>query len=268
MSGSGLDLPAYLSRIHWSGALEPTLQTLAALQQAHLAAIPFENLDVQMGRPIRLDVDSLQAKLVRGHRGGYCFEQNSLFAEVLAVLGFCVTLREARVRRGAVRLLPRTHLALQVELPQGPFLADVGFGGDGPLAPVPMDGEEVTGLGEAHRVRPEGGRRVLQLFRDGEWMDLYALEPGEIYPVDLEMANHYTSTHADSRFVQTLTVQLSRPEARWLLRNLRLTVRDSSGESSEEILEARLLPLLRDRFGLELPAGVRFRALTGDRPSL
>ena len=87
----GLDLEAYRSRIGYTGALDPTAETLTALHRAHVLAIPFENLDILLGRPIRLDLPSLQAKLVHGRRGGYCFEQNALFAAVLDHLGFEVT---------------------------------------------------------------------------------------------------------------------------------------------------------------------------------
>jgi len=252
-------LAAYLERIHWTGPLAPDLRTLAALQLGHVSAIPFENLDVQMGRSIRLDLASLQDKLVTRRRGGYCFEKNSLLAAVLRKLGFQVTLREARVRRGATGVMPRTHLALQVDLPGGPFLVDGGFGADGPLGPVPLAGPEVAHFGETSRVVAEGPLQVLQVRRGDGWLDLYALEPGIPHPVDLELANHYTSTHPDSRFVRTLTAQCAGPEVRWILRNYELTRRDAQGERTEPVPEPDLLPLLRSRFGLEVPAGTRFR---------
>jgi N-hydroxyarylamine O-acetyltransferase len=254
-----LDLEAYFLRIQWQGDRTPTLPTLQGLQTAHLAAIPFENLDVQMGIPIRLDLASLQDKLVRRRRGGYCFEQNSLFAEVLRTLGFQVALREARVRRGAPRLLPRTHLALEVALPEGPSLADVGFGSDGPLGPIPMDGQEVRRGWECCRILAEGPRQVLQILRPEGWLDLYALEPGTVHPVDLDMASHYTSTHPDSRFVRTLAVQRTLREGRWSLHNLELAFRGPDREELRTLEAAELLPALRRHFGLEIPAGTGFR---------
>ena len=105
--------------------------------QGH-AHIPFENLDIQLGRPIRLDLESIQSKLVRGRRGGYCYEQNSLFAAVLERIGFRVTTLAARVRKGASRVLPRTHMLLSVDAADSPWLADVGFGTGGLLKPVAM----------------------------------------------------------------------------------------------------------------------------------
>lgn len=254
-----MDLPAYLERVRWTGPLDPDLATLAGLQLAHVGAIPFENLDVQMGIPIRLDLEALQDKLVRRRRGGYCFEQNSLLAAVLRCLGFRVTLREARVRRGATAPPPRSHLALQVDLPGGAFLVDGGFGADGPLGPVPLDGTPVSHHGETSRVLAEGPLQVLQVQDGGGWLDLYALEPGSPCPVDLEVANHYTSTHPDSKFVRTLTAQLRSPGARWILRNLELTTRDAGLVRTEPVPAAGLVDLLRTRFGLEVPAGSRFR---------
>jgi N-hydroxyarylamine O-acetyltransferase len=254
-----LDLPAYLERVRWTGHLSPTLETLTGLQLAHATRIPFENLDIQMGLGIRLDLESLQDKLVRRLRGGYCFEKNSLLAAVLGRLGFQVVLREARVRRGATRLLARTHLALQVDLPQGSFLVDGGFGADGPLGPVPLTGEEAVHHGEVCRVVAEGPRQVLQVREEEGWLDLYALEPGSPHPIDLEMANHYTSTHPDSKFVQTLTAQRRTPAGRWILRNLELTSRDGRCTRTVPVAESDLVALLRTRFELEVPEGTRFR---------
>jgi N-hydroxyarylamine O-acetyltransferase len=255
----GLDLSAYLERVAWRGRLEPTLETLGTLHLAHQAAIPFENLDVQLGIPIRLDLASLQDKLVARRRGGYCFEHNTLFAAVLEHLGFQVTLREARVRRGATRPMPRTHLSLRVDLPGGAFLVDVGFGADGPLGPVPLSGEAARWEGDAFRVAAEGPLLVLQALRGGAWLDLYAVEPGPLFQVDLDMANHYTSTHPDSRFVQTLTAQRTVPGRQWILRDLDLTLREGGAERLVAVPREELLPTLRERFGLVLPAGTRFR---------
>ena len=107
-----LDRAAYLARVGYKGQLEPTLETLKALQFAHVSAIPFENLDIVLGKTISLDLPHLEAKLVKARRGGYCFEQNALFAAVLESLGFEVVRLAARVRFGATAIRPRTaHVA-------------------------------------------------------------------------------------------------------------------------------------------------------------
>ena len=207
---SALDLDAYLERIAYAGSLAPSRSTLDALHLAHATHIPFENLDILLGRPIRLDLASLQAKLVTGRRGGYCFEQNRLFAAALEALGFAVTPLAARVRFGALLVRPRTHMTLQVEVDGSRMLADVGFGVHGLLLPVSLEGTgESQRFAWAYRIAVDAGQRVLQL-RDGPaWTDLYAFTLEPHYPVDYEMANHYTSTHPSSRFVQALIAQRS-----------------------------------------------------------
>src|SRR5262249_54590872 len=132
------DLDAYLRRIGYAGERRPTAAVLQQLHLAHATHIPFENLDILLGRPIRLDLEGLQAKLVRGQRGGYCFEHNTLFAAALEQIGFRLTRLGARVRFRVTRLLPRVHMALKVDVEGEAWLADVGFGGEGLLLPVPM----------------------------------------------------------------------------------------------------------------------------------
>ena len=263
MNEAGLDLQAYLDRIGYRGSLAPDLGTLEALQRLHLASIPFENLDILLGRRVLLDLASLQAKLVAGRRGGYCFEHNSLFAAVLGALGFPVRLREARVRRGAEGPIPRTHLALEVAVQGEAWLADAGFGGDGPLGPVPLDGREQDRGGDRFRVHPEGARQVLQVREAGAWADLYALESSEVLPIDLVVANHYTSTHPDSRFTRTFTAQRSTPGERSILRNLTLTLVRNGVKEERHVERGELLDVLEGRFGIRLPPGTRFAVLDG-----
>jgi N-hydroxyarylamine O-acetyltransferase len=255
-----MNLEAYLRRIGLSGTPPPTLEGLRTLQLAHATHIPFENLDVQLGRPIRLDLDVLEAKLVGARRGGYCFEQNTLFAAVLEELGFRVATLEARVRFGTDRLLGRTHMALRVALPEGPWITDVGFGADGLLGPVPWGGDPVEILDGTYRLRPEGSRQVLERGGPEAWEPLYALEPEPVHPIDFEVANHYTSTHPASRFTQTLTAQLPAPPLRHTLRDRTYEVREGDRVRRREVRDSEELRLLlRDVFGLDFPADTRFR---------
>jgi N-hydroxyarylamine O-acetyltransferase len=256
-----VDLGAYLRRVGYAGALEPTLSALQALHLGHAAHIPFENLDILLGRPIRLDLESLQAKLVAGGRGGYCFEQNTLFAAVLREVGFDVTLLAARVRFGANRILPRTHMALSVRIDNTAWLADVGFGAAGLLLPIRFaDEAEVRQFAWTYRLAEEGGQWVLQSRRDSAWVDLYAFTLEPQLAVDFEVANHYVSTHPQSRFVQSLTAQRVGPEARHTLVNRDYSV-DRGTEISRHTLrnDDELLELLAGTFGLSFPAGTRFR---------
>src|SRR4051794_35005419 len=164
-----LDLDAYLARVGYAGELRPTAAVLAALHRAHATHIPFENLDVLLGRPIRLDLEGLQAKLVRGRRGGYCFEQNVLFAAVLEQVGFRLTRLAARVRFGAAGPRPRTHMLMRVEADGRPWLADVGFGGEGLLEPLPLAPGRVArqSYWSYRVVQEDGGVWALQSLHGG-----------------------------------------------------------------------------------------------------
>jgi N-hydroxyarylamine O-acetyltransferase len=257
-----LDLDAYLERIDYAGELAATPSVLAALHRAHTAHIPFENLDVVLGVPIRLDLESLQAKLVSGRRGGYCFEQNLLFAAVLERLGFAVEKLAARVRSGASRLAPRTHMLLLVSAGSATWLGDVGFGGEGPPLPVPFGGREVRHGAWTYRVvsAPESaGTWVLQSRLDGDFADLYAFtrEPQE--QIDFEVANYFTSTHPESWFRRKLTVQRAAPEERLILRGREFLVDRGSSLHRRPIADdEELLALLTETFGLRFPPGTRF----------
>ena len=265
MSGDTLDLAAYLHRVDYRGELSPSRATLDALHLAHATSIPFENLDILLGVPVRLDLKSLQAKLVAGRRGGYCFEQNALFAAVLEHIGFAVTRLAARVRYGTDRVLPRTHMTLRVDIGNTPLLADVGFGGDGLLLPVPLDGRTLEQFAWTFRVRHEKDLHVLQSRREDEWQDLYAFTDEPQLPVDYEIANHYTSTHPSSRFTQILTAQRIAPDARRILRD-RTYVEDRGTTSSTRMLrdDDELVTMLAEEFGLVFPSGTRFRPLRDD----
>ena len=126
-----LDINAYLQRIGFQGDRAPTLNTLKALQQLHLQTITFENLNPLLGRAVPLDSPALMDKLIHQRRGGYCFENNLLFLEVLTTLGF-----QARGITGRVywnqpedAWPPRSHMLLLVTIDGEDYLSDVGFGG-------------------------------------------------------------------------------------------------------------------------------------------
>jgi N-hydroxyarylamine O-acetyltransferase len=260
METDPIDLDAYLLRIGTERPLAPSLEALARLQEAHVAAVPFENLDLLQGRAIRLDLESLQAKLVGARRGGYCFEQNTLFQAVLESIGFAVTPLAARVRSGANAPRPRTHMLLRVDLPEGPFVVDVGFGGDGPLHPVPLvEGREVWVGATGHRLRREGPAFVLEGDAGEGFSDLYVFTLEPQLPVDYEMANHFTSTHPSSAFLRTLTAQRSLPERRVVLRDRELRVREGRLTEVTSIRDPdHLLEVLARHFDLVFPPGTRF----------
>jgi N-hydroxyarylamine O-acetyltransferase len=248
-----LDQVAYRQRIGFTGQIGTQLETLQALHLAHATTIPFENLDIQMGLPIRLDLAALQDKLVRRRRGGYCFEQNTLFQAVLQSAGFKVLPCEARVRLGRMEVRARTHMLLLVELDGGFWLCDVGFGGEGLLHPVPLDGKAHPQFLNTYRIVPEGSLRVLQSLQGEAWVELYAFQPEARFPIDFEMANHYTSTHPDGGFLRTLTAQLPGPECRRVLRNRFYSEQRGTEVTTRELALDEVIPVLRNNFGLEVP---------------
>lgn len=261
------DLDRYFRRVGFDGAAPATPGTLARLQLAHATTIPFENLDVRLKRPIRLDLASLEAQMVARRRGGYCFQQNSLFVAVLRALGFTVETLEARVRPpGAASVLARTHMVLLVRHPEGDHVVDVGFGADGPLAPVPVDGTPVESGGDTNRIVEEpGGLRVLQR-RVGEgWADLWAALPSPVLPIDYVVANHFTSTWPESTFVRSLTAQRPTLEARHHFRGRTYTCRRGEQSEARDLDDAEVFALLRDTMGLEVTAD-EVRAALADSP--
>jgi N-hydroxyarylamine O-acetyltransferase len=260
-TGAGFDLEAYCARVEYSGDRKPTAKTLRQLHRAHATHIPFENLDIHLGREIKLDLASLQSKLVRDRRGGYCFEQNTLLASALEEFGFRVTRLAARVRLNADRMTPRTHMVLMVDADNQQWLADVGFGGWGIIEPIRLLENQETRQGPwTYRLRREDEMWILSCPECPVGVDQYSFTLERQFPVDYEPPNHYCSTHPQSRFVQTVTVQLASEHVRCILRGDELTMADANGVRVEKIEGEALLGLLRERFGLSFPQGTRFRS--------
>ncbi|MFF0624531.1 arylamine N-acetyltransferase [Streptomyces sp. NPDC004296] len=256
--GEQLDLDAYLARIGCEGDRRPTLETLRTLHAAHSAAIGFENVEIVLGRPILLDLAALQAKMVRQRRGGYCYEQNLLYAAALERLGFRVSGLGARIRMGEDKVRPVTHALLKVELDGTEWITDVGFGGEALLAPIPLrDGaEERQGAWTFGLVREkETESWVLRSRHEDGWFDLYAFGDERRFPVDYAVFNHYISTHPRSPFTGRIVVQKPGHELRRTLvgRELTLTRPDWSREV-REVAPEEIPGLLDTEFGITLSA--------------
>jgi N-hydroxyarylamine O-acetyltransferase len=256
----GFDFDAYRERIGYRGSIEPTRTALDAMHLAHATWIPFENVDVVLRRPIRLDLPSVAAKLVAGRRGGYCFEQNTLFAAALARAGFRATKLAARVRAGATSVRPRSHMLLAVDVDGETMIADVGFGADGLLLPVPLRARTpMRQYAWTYRIVAEDhGVNVMQTAGGDGWRDLYAFTLEPQYDVDFEVANWYTSTHPQSRFVQVLTAQRLTTTRRYALRGLELVEDDGSATRARTLADRdEQRRLLVETFGLALPDDVK-----------
>ncbi|MFO1036134.1 MAG: arylamine N-acetyltransferase [Geminicoccaceae bacterium] len=260
MPHRAIDLDAYFRRIGYGGPTVAIVDTLAILQAHHAERIPFENIDVLVGRPVRLDTASLEAKLVRAGRGGYCFEQNALFMQALQALGFHVTALAARVlwRRPADTVTPRTHMLLRVDLPEGAYLADVGFGGATPTAPLRLDpgSQQRTPL-EPFRLANHGTYLELHIFQEDAWSPLYRFSLEPQHPIDLDLGNWYVATHPESFFRNHLLAARVTATGRHGLLDRDYSWRDATGALSENrhIVEPTdLLDVLEDRFELTLTA--------------
>lgn len=258
---SDVDLDAYLARIGYSGPREPTLDTLRSLHRLHPAAIPFEAVDVLLGRGVDLDPRAVDAKLITGGRGGYCFEQNSLFRRALQALGFQVDGLIARPRwnRPLDVFGPRTHMALRVRLEGGEWLADVGFGGCMLTTPVRMEVcEPQETWCEPVRLTPVAGELRLEVLLGDAWTPVYDLDLRPQLDIDFVGPNWYTSTHPDSIFRRTLMAARTAPDARHALLENRLTVRRPGAETERRSLNAAELErVLAEDFGLPVTADWR-----------
>jgi N-hydroxyarylamine O-acetyltransferase len=249
------DIDGYCARISYAGRREPTLAVLRAIVAGHTAAIPFENLDVLAQRPIRLDLPALREKLVHHQRGGYCFEHNLLLLDVLLALGFHAGGLAARVHRGRPPgvIPPRSHMLLRVDLQEGPYLVDVGFG-TALTAPLALEaGRKQKTPHETFRLVPVGNEFDLQVRFGETWTDLYRLSLQEQFPVDYEAANWFTSTYPGSLFVRNLIASRPGPRRRHTLYNDKFTIRHSDGSVERRKLQGaeELGDVLIHYFGIE-----------------
>ena len=255
---TALDLDAYLQRIRYTGVRTPSIETLRAIHLRHAEAIAFENLNALMGWPVRLDLESLQQKMVRDGRGGYCFEHNVLFNSVLESLGFRVIGLAARVLWNTPEgiVSPRTHMLLRVDVDEEAYIVDVGFGGvtlTEPLRLVP--GLEQSTSHEPFRLVKVGDEFIEQVKLGNAWVSLYQFDLSHHQLPDYDMANWYISTHPASRFLTGLIAARPVSDRRYALRNNQLTVHHLNGTTEREFITnvTDLKQTLAQTFGVRLP---------------
>ncbi|MCX5203759.1 arylamine N-acetyltransferase [Streptomyces sp. NBC_00237] len=257
--GEQIDLDAYLAKIGYEGERAPTLEVLHALHRAHVTTIPFENVEVALGREVPLDLKRVQEKLVGQARGGYCYEQNTLLAAALERLGFQVAGRGARNRTRGDALLPVTHAVLVVTVEGEQWLVDAGFGWQGLLEPMPLRaGAQVRQSdGWTFAIAEEEGEGILVLrsLRTEGWVDLYAFAPQTLYPVDFVLMNHYSSTHPRSSFLGKVVAHRIAPDARYGFVADSLRTGRSDGSFDERpVAPEELADLLAEVFRIGLSA--------------
>jgi N-hydroxyarylamine O-acetyltransferase len=261
-----LDVDAYFRRIGYSGSREPTLATLRALHVQHALAIPFENIDCLLGRPVELDLPALQRKLIEQRRGGYCFEQNLLFAHVLRALNFDAAALVARVvwDRGDDGTRARTHMLLFVQLGEGAYIADVGFGGLTLTAPLRLEPDVAQATPhETFRIVPHGSEFAVEADLRDARKTLYRFDLQRQRQVDIEVLNYFVSTHPTSPFLASLMVARAGAGVRYALLDNRFTTRRANGSTEQRDLAsgAELRAVLTSTFGIDVPSGDETDAL-------
>lgn len=257
-----INLDAYFQRIGYQGERTPTLQTLEAIHNGHTQAIAFENLSPLLGQPVLLDLISLQEKLVDAGRGGYCFEQNSLFRAVLITLGFQVSSLAARVLWGVPEgvITPRSHMVLIVHIDNEPYIADVGFGGLTLTTPIRLRPEiQQSTSHELFRLIKAKDSYIMQAHFAQEWQSLYRFDLQPQYSPDYEVSNWYVSTHPKSLFVNSLIAARPDADCRYGLRDNRFSIHPvNSGKTEHHILTTakELCTVLTNEFRLKLPENI------------
>jgi len=255
-----LDVDAYLRRIGYSGATEPSEKVLYALYRAHLAAVRFENLDVFLKGAVDVSLEAIQDKIVFRGRGGYCYEQAQLFGAVLDRLGFGVERLLARVGPDGGLARPRTHLTLRVRADQNVWLADPGFGSS-PPAPLSLRRYRSGGPQEVdgwiYEITPdeEHGQEVWKLreYQAGNWVTLHRWDDNKVQPIDVVLSNHYTSTHPDSWFTWQPVIVRRDPDAIRSILGRTYTVNDAGHtKTRRELTDKEFAAALTGEFGLRL----------------
>jgi N-hydroxyarylamine O-acetyltransferase len=260
MTLSDRDLDRYFRRIGYIGAVGASLETLTTLQTLHAYTIPFENLDPLMRRPVSLALPALARKFLDEERGGYCFEQNTFFQAVLRSLGFSVAGLAAvpQWNRPASVTTPRTHMALRVDLPDAPYIVDVGFGGMTPTSPLKLvpDIAQETTL-EQFRLAPVGLQYQMQVLRGGNWLPVYLLSLQDVTPEDYEVFNWFTSTHPNAIFTNHLMAARPAADRRYGLFNNAFSIHHLNGPTEIRTIDEpdELASVLREHFRISLPEG-------------
>lgn len=253
-------LQRYFQRIGYQGPTQPTLALLRQLVYLHTQTIPFENIDVLLGKPVQLEPEAIVNKLVGARRGGYCFEQNGLMQLVLRELGYSVFPLGARVRLRQTdreQFPARTHLFTAVKIDDAYWLVDVGFGALTLTAPLLWQESALQHQSrEPRRLVREGKRWFHQAWQQGEWRDVYEFTSEPMHVADQRVANWYTSTHPDSNFTQRLSLALALPDGgRVTLNEKSLRVLRSGQAEQRFRVGQKVLPMiLEQHFGIRLTA--------------
>jgi N-hydroxyarylamine O-acetyltransferase len=247
-----LNVPAYLDRIAYTGPLEPTADVLRDLHRAHLLSVPFENLDIALGREIVCEENAFIRKIVERRRGGFCYELNGAFAGLLRAIGFRVTLLSARVPREDGSDGPEfDHLALRVDLDE-PWLADVGFG-DSFLEPLELKpGAESAHDGRRYRVMNHASTLHMEGTEpDGIWKRQYSFTLTARGLDEFAAMCHHHQTSPESPFTRKSVCSMATLDGRITVADRRL-IRTRNGIREEQLLasDSEWRAALKKRFAI------------------
>lgn len=248
-------IQTYLARLSVKRSPEVSLDYLMELQGAHLATFPFNNLGVLLQQNLSLDLPVLFQRLVTARRGGYCFEQNKVFCEILKYFGFQCEIVLGRVLHNRNIDVPRTHRITRVSLGGSTYLVDVGFGPLCPREPLRYGTDRPQDQGDyVYRIiKPDRSRSLLQLQEAGGWYTLYSFDDGVYTEADCLCGHHYSSTYVEAVFVNNLVVSLKAYDHVRLVKNREFQrVHGGTTESTEISSRDHLGAILRQEFGLEL----------------
>ncbi len=252
MHSNNFDLSSYFHRINYTGPAAADTVTLHALMRHQLFAVPFENLDVQAGRIVSLDPDEIADKVLKQHRGGYCYEVNGLFAMALEALSIPYRFVAARPMFYPVRR-PKTHMAVIAEVEGRQWLCDLGFGSYGIRAPMALDdldSDIIQDFDTFRLSRDASGEYLLQAKVEGEWCNQYGFDLTPQEWIDFAPANYLNSTHPDAIFVQKRVIVQHKPEGRLILLGDRLKTVTANGVESRQLTDDEITELLKHQFGL------------------
>ena len=250
-----MDLQRCLSRIAYTGPLAPDLPALAALQQAFLYSVPFESLDIHLGRPITLDTERFYTKIVEHRRGGFCYECNGLFHAMLQAMGYEVHLLGAAMLVNNTLPLECGHMVLLVRLEQD-YLVDVG-NGQSCRQPLRLDGgNQVVSEGISYRVGDHGDGLALYYREDGgdDWQPRFRFSTRPLTLQQFAEPCRQQQTSPDSRFTRHRLASIATPRGRVTLLDGELTVTAGAEVQVRQLYGVdEFGAVLQEYFGLVLP---------------
>lgn len=228
-------IPTYLQRINFSNQIEVCRETLFALQEAHLLHVPFENLDIYYGKAIKLNLDTIFEKIVLNRRGGFCYELNGLFYQLLKAIGFEVVMISARVHvKDENYGQEYDHLAIIATIDHRQYLVDVGFG---KFSLNPLEIKKGFLLpdqyGDFQFDDEQNGYLKVSVVKNGGLNPQYIFQPTARVFSEFEGMCHYYQTSKDSHFRKKKMISISSHEGRITLNDQQVKI---TREESEEIL--------------------------------